>query len=100
MTLVALTLPNKLGDLFNLGGDRLARTRLIRGTGGLIYPGKKALSQLDSIREVIKHRYLIAFRPLDPESEFDPDKISLGLPGYPGYRLYAGPWRPNTDSIY
>ncbi len=100
VTLVALTLPNKLGDLFNLGGDRLARTRLIRGTGGLIYPGKKALSHLDSIREVIKHRYLIAFRPLDPESEFDPGKISLGLPGYPGYRLHAGPWRPNTDSIY
>ncbi len=56
----------KLGNLLDLGFNKRHRVKIVRMTAGASIPADLALAQISDVRRVLKHSYLIAYRPSEP----------------------------------
>ncbi|MEE8584445.1 MAG: hypothetical protein V3T83_06285 [Acidobacteriota bacterium] len=79
----AVSLGNRAGDIFSLGGDQAARKRIVRDTGGIAYSGKEVLERLEQLRDSLKHFYLLAYSPAPGGGNWLDRKIEVRLPGHP-----------------
>ncbi len=96
---IAVSVENRLGDLFNLRGDRAARRRIVRGSGGLTYSADEILQRVAQLRDVIKHHYLLAFEPGQPEKLAEAE-IRITIPGHPDYTLHSVRRTRSTSAFY
>jgi len=62
-SLFEISFDYKLGDLLDLGFNQRHRGKIVRMTAGASFPSDLALAQIDDVRQVLKHSYLIAYRP-------------------------------------
>ena len=79
----AVSLGNRAGDIFSLGGDQAARKRIVRDTGGISYSGKEVLQRLEQLRDSLKHFYLLAYSPAPGDDNLLKRKVEVRLPGHP-----------------
>lgn len=97
--LIAVAVDNRLGDLFNLAGDQTARRKVVRGSGGVSFSADEILQEVAQVRDFIKHHYLLAFEPQDPEKVASA-KIEFSIPGHPDYSLHVAPRSRSNSSFY
>jgi hypothetical protein len=88
---------NRMGDAFNLWGDRRSLSETLRKSGGFLIPGGEVLDRLRQLPEVFKGFYLLAHAPRNEDEEEEPE---FSIPERPEYRVYAAPRRPGRSSFY
>ncbi len=83
----AVSLGNRAGDIFSLGGDQAARKRIVRSTGGIAYSGQEVLERLEQLRDSLKHFYLLAYSPATGDDNLLKRKIEVRLPAHPNAQI-------------
>ncbi len=97
--LIAVSVDNRLGDFFNFGGDQAARRRVIRKSGGVSYQANDVLQRVEQLRNVVKHHYLLAFEPAEPE-KLARAKIRIEVLSHPEYSIHFTRRTRSTSSFY
>ncbi len=95
----AVSVDNKLGDIFSLGGDQAARRRIVRDTGGLSYPGRGIIERLSRVRDGLKHYYLLAFSPEEGD-DWTSRKVRITLIGRENAVVSAARRTGSGNSFY
>ncbi len=84
-----VSLPNRKGDVLSLGGDQSARKRIVRRTGGIAYSGQEALAKIESLRDAMRHYYLLAYEPAPGDDDWTKRKVRFRIPGQPQATVHA-----------
>ena len=59
---------NRLGNAFNLWGDRLSRGSMLSRSGGVLYSGKSIKERIDALARALQNYYLMAYDPVQAEA--------------------------------
>jgi hypothetical protein len=98
--LIAVSMSNKLGDTFNLGGDQTSRKRVIERTGGVTFPGRDVLKRIDQVRDTIKRHYRLAYKPVESEKDLLKRNVEFRVRSCPECQVHAGRRTQSSDSLY
>ena len=79
---------NRLGEAFNLWGDRMGRNNLMKNLGGVPFSGYMILEQVQALADAMKSYYLMAYVPADLEQSIDERAVEISVPTQPGFRVY------------
>ena len=95
--LVTVSMDNKLGNIFSLGGDQTAQCRVVRQTGGIGFSGSTIVGNINELRSAIKGYYLVGFSRADPEGKAN---VTLKLRNHPDYTVHQAPRTRSSSSFY
>lgn len=90
---------NRLGDAFNLGGDRMARSHLLEQSGGVLYDASAILGRLEVLADAMTRFYLAAW---DVEAE-DPGEVErpeIRIPSCHDCRVTFARRVASTNAVY
>lgn len=79
---------NRLGEAFNLWGDRMGRNNLMKNLGGVPFSGYMILEQVQALADAMHSYYLMAYEPADLGRVLDEREVEISVPTHPGYRVY------------
>jgi len=79
---------NRLGEAFNLWGDRTARKHLMQNLGGVPFNGYMILEQVQALADAMQSYYLMAYNPADLDKALDERDVEIRVPTRPGYSVY------------
>ncbi len=79
---------NRLGEAFNLWGDRTARNSLMQNLGGVPFSGYMILEQVQALADAMQSYYLMAYEPADLDKARDERDVEIRVPTHPGYKVY------------
>jgi hypothetical protein len=91
-----VSFPNKAGDILGLGGDQMARKKVIEETGGISYSPAEIMGRLAVVRDGLKMVYLLAYEG----GEEDKGRAEISVVNHPGYRVHFAPRISSTDPFY
>jgi len=91
----AISLPNKAGDILGLGGDQMARKKVVEETGGISYSPQEVIGKLQVVRDGLKMVYLLAY-----ETEGGKGRAEISITNHPEYRVHFAPRVSSTDPFY
>jgi VWFA-related protein len=90
-----ISFPNKAGDVLGLGGDQMARKRVVEETGGISYSPQEVIGKLQVVRDALKKVYLLAY-----ETGSGKQRAEISVVNHPEYRVHFAPRVSSTDSFY
>jgi len=90
-----ISFPNKAGDILGLGGDQMARKKVVEQTGGISYSPAEVMGKLQVVRDALKMVYLLAY-----ETEGGKKRAEIGVINHPEYRVHFAPRVSSTDPFY
>lgn len=96
----AVTGDNKLGDVFNLGGDKAATKKILEETGGVAFDADSVAESIQQLHDTLKHYYLIAYEPADIEKSLSERKVEFNINGHPEYRIHVARRVAPADSFF
>lgn len=79
---------NRLGEAFNLWGDRTARKNLMQNLGGVPFSGYMILEQVQALADAMQSYYLLAYEPADLDKALDEREVEISVPMQPGYGVF------------
>ena len=91
----AISLPNQAGDILGLGGDQMARKKVIEETGGISYSPEEVTGKLQVVRDGLKMVYLLAY-----QSEAGKKRADITVVNHPEYQVHFAPRVSSTDPFY
>ncbi|MFB3906654.1 MAG: hypothetical protein ACE15E_24705 [Acidobacteriota bacterium] len=91
----AISLPNRAGDVLGLGGDQMARKRVVEETGGISYSPGEVREKLQIVRDGLKMLYLLVY-----ETEGSKKRADIRVTNHPEYRVHFAPRVSSTDPFY
>ena len=95
--LVTVSMDNKLGNIFSLGGDQTAQRRVVQQTGGIGFSGRTIADNINELRTAIKSYYLVGFSRADPEGKAN---LTVKLRNHPDYTVHQAPRIRSNSSFY
>ncbi len=81
--------PNRLGDAFGLGGDKMAKAAIVHQTAGVSFAASRVSGEVSLLRKSMKHFYLLAYDPWEGSEEFDRKKLKFSVRNHPEYRVHS-----------
>jgi len=87
--LFAVTWKNRVGDTLNFYGDKAAGKRAIGESGGIAFEGQSILEKIESLLDALKSFYLIAYEPLDLETEGEQEDLEISIPDCPEFKVHT-----------
>ncbi len=81
---------SRLMDVFNLGGDQMARKRILGDSGGLAWNGETVAERIDQMRDALKHHYLLAFGAPEDSEDWNPENVTFEIRSRPDLQVHAG----------
>jgi hypothetical protein len=91
-----VSFPNKAGDILGLGGDQMARKKVIEETGGISYSPAEIRGKLEVVRDGLKLVYLLAYE----SGQGDKGRTEITVVDHPEYRVHFAPRVSSTDPFY
>lgn len=80
---------NRLGEAFNLWGDRTGRKNLMRNLGGVPFSGYMILERVQALVDTMRSFYLVAYEPADENEPIDERDLEIEVPSHPGSQAYT-----------
>ncbi|RPI20238.1 MAG: hypothetical protein EHM61_27480 [Acidobacteria bacterium] len=93
----AISFPNKAGDVLGLGGDQMARKKVVEETGGISYSVAEVAGKIQVLRDGLKNVYLLAYESGETE---EPGRVGLSVIKHAEYRVHFAPRVSSSDSFY
>ena len=90
-----ISFPNRAGDILGLGGDQMARKKVVEETGGISYSPEEVVGKLQVVRDALKKVYLLAY-----ETEAGKERAEISVINHPEYRVHFAPRVSSTDPFY
>ncbi|RPJ61171.1 MAG: hypothetical protein EHM23_07900 [Acidobacteria bacterium] len=91
-----ISLPNKAGDVLGLGGDQMARKKVVEETGGISYSPAQVMGKLEVVRDGLKMVYLLAHET----GQGGKERVEISVANHAEYRVHFAPRVSSTDPFY